>query len=527
MDVKLLSLPPEVLVRILSNLDSYHDVAAFSLSCRKLHGMCDMPTRKRFHSIRIWPTNKGINQAFELVMSMLKRPFLGQYVRDLRYYGRPRYSGIWKGGKRGSYPRDLSQKDLSLLKRVIQLAGFSGSAEETVLDMAIQKETGDFDGKRQYSNGYKLHHQLSRIFNPYEANQLIRMNTSLSGVYIAQALAVILIVMAPNLVSMTMTQPYQTWEGAREENLPLKAFMRRANRDPENLPYLQNLREIYMIVDLSGKCDDDRYYNHIEFLDCFNLFDQLPSITSVGIDTLADDVQDEPLVEQRTSNLTELCINHSSVSTPYLARAILACKVLKKFQYSIGGRAEDEQNGFGDKIFLKAILAHRTTLESLDLDTEINIYNARWDIDDEFEILDEEDYNHEFLASLWETHGTLKDFIALKNLSLAIDVLFYMIRGDNELSEQQEKTRLLEGLPDNLETLCIRGYQRGQFPKWQAEIDDLMLAFRSGSTKLKEIRGIEENIPGSEHAAFPDEEWLWTLNEIGYGIGESPIHRAA
>ncbi|KAJ5735755.1 uncharacterized protein N7483_000880 [Penicillium malachiteum] len=368
-------------------------------------------------------------------MSILKKPFLGQYVRDLSYYGRPRHSGIWNGGKRGSHPRDLNQTDLSLLKKAIRRAGFSGSDEETVLDMAIQKETGDDDGNRQYFNG---------------------MNTSPGGVYIAQALAVILIAMAPNLVKMGMTQPYQTWEGAREENLPLKAFMRQANRATENLPYLQNLREVYIIVDLSGECDDERYYTHIEFLDCFNLFDHLPSIIS----------QDAPLVEQRTSNFTELCINHSSVSTPYMARAILACKALKNFQYSIGGRFEYEPNEFNEKTFLKAILAHKTTLESLDLNTENSLYNPRWETADEFEDADEEDYNHEFLGSFWETHGSLKDFTALKNLSITIDVLFYLIRGDHELLEQQAKIKLFEGLPDNLESLCIRGYSKGKLPPY-------------------------------------------------------------
>ncbi|KAJ5708999.1 hypothetical protein N7493_010333 [Penicillium malachiteum] len=233
---------------------------------------------------------------------------------------------------------------------------------------------------------------------------------------------------------MAMTQPYQTWEGAREENLPLKAFMRRANRDSEHLPCLQNLRKVYMIVDFSGRCDDERYYNHIEFLDSFDLFVKLPSITSVGIDTLVDDQLDEPLVKLRESNITELCINTR-------------------------GRTEFTHHEFNGKAFLKALLAHKTTLDSLDLDTEVSLYTPCWNIEDEFEDWDEEDYTREFLGSFWDTHGKLKDFIALKNLSIAIDVLFYLIGDDNEPSEQQPKTTLLEGIPDNLEYLCIRGYQ--------------------------------------------------------------------
>jgi hypothetical protein len=45
--------------------------------------------RKKFHLIRVYPDNSGVEQAFQLLMRILKQPSLGQYVREIRYHGRP------------------------------------------------------------------------------------------------------------------------------------------------------------------------------------------------------------------------------------------------------------------------------------------------------------------------------------------------------------------------------------------------------------------------------------------------------
>ncbi|KAJ6031612.1 hypothetical protein N7540_002344 [Penicillium herquei] len=479
-----------------------------------MHALCNMPVRKKFHMIRVWPNDRGIEQAFHLVMEILKQPHLGRYVREIRYYGRPRYGFVWGKDINEKNSRKLHESEMHLLIKAIKRAGFSESEWEAVLTMAVQKTTDDEKGKRKYYNGW---------------------NTPFTGPHIAQALAVILISMAPNMVSMGMTQPFPSWWSSQEENFPLKAFLSRANNSSHALPYLQKLRKVYMIVDEAGELDEPGFYTHIEFLDCFDLFDKLPSIVSVGIDVLTDNQQDEPVIEQRQSNLTELCITHSNLSAPYIARAILACKVLKKFQYSVGGRDELEIKSFNKKTVVKALFAHKASLETLDIDVLIAHWDSCWrgkdnleriflrydgDNDDEFEDSDENDSYHDFLGSFWENRGTLKDFVSLKKLSVGVDLLFYFIKRDSQLSREWSNVKLVDGLPDNLESLCIRGYERGKFPSWDEEIDALMAAFNSGAINLTDIRGVDETIPPSEHVRGldSDEQQPWSWDEIGYAI---------
>lgn len=351
------------------------------------------------------------------------------------------------------------------------------------------------------------------------------MNTSFRGLFIAQALAAMLISVAPNLRSLAMTQPSSTFDSSSMSYYPLERFLHRANGDPDGRPYLQNLQKVYMMVDESGDCDDGRYYIHIEFIDCFRMFDRLPSIMAVGTDALTDDDQDEPTIEQGMSNLTKLQINHSSLNTHYLARAILSCKVLKELQYSIGGRAAREPQLMNHKTFTKAILRHKGTLESLDIDSgQDTFYLHRYgnSIEDELgfrlEDFDEGDIIVQLLSSFWGNSGSLKDFLSLKRLSMGIGLLLYLAIGVD--GEAKERTMLVDCLPSHLEYLRIRGYQRGEIEECDAQIDALMTAYQSGSTTLQEVRGVEEMIPHAEDVENPDEEkdLVWTLEGAGYGL---------
>jgi hypothetical protein len=103
--------------------------------------------RKKFHLIHVYPADKGIEQAFGLLMSILKRPSLGQYVREIRYYGRPTDACDWENVNKEQHPRDLSESDMDLLKSYVRRAGFTGSNEKSVLNMLVQKKTGDRRGQ--------------------------------------------------------------------------------------------------------------------------------------------------------------------------------------------------------------------------------------------------------------------------------------------------------------------------------------------------------------------------------------------
>lgn len=84
--ITLTRLPIDTLHHIISFLPSNQDVAALSVQCRGLHPLCDMETRKKYHGIDIRLSDNSVEQAFNLLMDILKRPGLGRYVRHVGYW---------------------------------------------------------------------------------------------------------------------------------------------------------------------------------------------------------------------------------------------------------------------------------------------------------------------------------------------------------------------------------------------------------------------------------------------------------
>jgi hypothetical protein len=264
---------------------------------------------------------------------------------------------------------------------------------------------------------------------------------------------------------------------------------------------------------------DGRFYEEIDFLECTTLFDSLPSIESISTDALYLSDTARRKLEPRSSNISKIHINHAALRTLELAPIVQSCKELRKFQYSIGGRNVDEgwYASFNAKIFIKSIFPHKNTLEVLDIDAETNMLQFQsfyfdedridQEIDDDLVRLgdNQADDEHQLLCS--ENIGSLKDFHALKRLSLGIGFLIYFAKGVRKDGDSGTKKPLIlpEALPRSLEYLCIRGYERGICKVWDEHIDVLMGAFNSGSFGiLKEIKGIEEIIPHAEDVEYTD-----------------------
>jgi hypothetical protein len=354
------------------------------------------------------------------------------------------------------------------------------------------------------------------------------------GTFIAQALAAILISVSPNLESLVMTQPFSVFSGFcrggerlldEDDHFPLHRFLRQANAKPTSAPYLQNLRKVYMIVD--DKDSDDRYYMAIDFLECATLFDNLPSIESISTDALCDDENCEARVvlEPRSSNISRIRIAHSSLPSKFLVSLIQSCKVLREVQYTIGGRCVlgGWYSPFDAKTFIKSIYPHKDTLEILDIDAERNMHYFHPDyfeqdqvdqrIDERsLETDDDDDDERQMLRSSSSTSKSLKEFRTLKRLSVGIGFLVYFAMGIRENNGPRKPFLLPEVLPESLEYLCIRGYEKGKCKKWDVHIDALVVSFVSGLSGLKEITGIEEIIPNSEDVDDPDdnEDLLWS-----------------
>ncbi|KAE8371009.1 hypothetical protein BDV26DRAFT_287110 [Aspergillus bertholletiae] len=356
--------------------------------------------------------------------------------------------------------------------------------------------------------------------------------TGSRGVYIAQALTALLISVSPDLESLATPPPFFNYTGFYSPGqthdfasvkFPLERMLRQVNSMPNDMPFLQNLRHVYVIN--GGDDDDGRFYVSTDFIGAMHLFHHLPSIEMMGTDILEEDENGSPKLEPGSSNISRVAIHHSSVDIFYLTNIICSCKTLSEFQYSIGGRTPLGGGTpiFNPKTLLLAILLHRETLEVLDVDADDHVIefgpdltDAEWD-----ESLDvrggRPDAEHVWTGappeSLWEQRGSLQDFPALKRLSIGINSLIYFARGVG--LARKENFSLADCLPPNLECLVIRGYQKGECEMHDAQINSLVAQRDSGLSSLAEIRGITECIPLAEDVGDPDDDEaaLWEREE--------------
>ena len=297
---------------------------------------------------------------------------------------------------------------------------------------------------------------------------------------------------------------------------PLDNLLLRANRDPSNKPHLQNLRRVYFIN--RAPTYVSRLYEELDFFSCWELIDHLPSIESVNIDLLGEGKEGKHSLDPDSSNVSRIALDHSCVSHWWLDDLIKSCKTLREFRYSIGGKAlrYPEDSNANPKGLVKILLEHKETLEVLDLDIQSDIRQLRtgWRLSDEL-------YRQSFNVfrdgpSWWEeknNNGWLKNFTVLKRLSLGVNLLMYYARG--VLKEfATEDFNLVDCLPESLEYLCIRGYERGRNPDVDAQVDRLLAAKETGALNLKEFEGIEECIPNAQHVRDRNNiDKLWKLEE--------------
>ncbi|KGO73222.1 hypothetical protein PITC_003100 [Penicillium italicum] len=460
-----------------------------------------MATRKKYHRISVSSCEEDIDKSFAFLIDILKRPSVGNYVRHIECCtATSRHMDY----KQVNSQRDLSNEEINLVREAVKKGGFTGPQEDRVVNMLMQRM------------------DKTATFGDYRYRESL-------GTFITQALTAILIVVSPNVVSMALTHPSGS-SCNRTIDFPLARLLRQANASPENKPYLRNLRKVYVINKNDSTWSDGRFYLQMDFSGCLGLFDNLLSIESVRVDIMEDPNENFEFKE-KCSKISKISILHSSVDSLYLANLIWSCKILKEFQYSIGGRASSDGSFpfFNPKAFIKALCAHKETLEILDVDVENEIYK--------FEIADEEerdhDFNHNggpfessiseetcaFYTLIWKYGGTLKEFVALKRLSLGINFLLYFAAGANgEPYIKSEKLDLVDCLPVGLEYLCVRGYQKGENEGHDEQMDALMTFYKSGSSQLKEVKGVDELIPNAEMVKDPDnnDHLLWSLEEIGY-----------
>lgn len=125
------SLPNELLLQVIDNFDSHRDVGVLSQQCRKFYHLCDMSSRRKYHRVTLRSLSDS-DSALKTLLSILKEPRLGTYVRALEITG--------AGGEPWlSTEVSLPPEDRARLERAIRHAGFDRDGEvEQVLPALLQ-----------------------------------------------------------------------------------------------------------------------------------------------------------------------------------------------------------------------------------------------------------------------------------------------------------------------------------------------------------------------------------------------------
>lgn len=347
-----------------------------------------------------------------------------------------------------------------------------------------------------------------------------------------QALAVLLMSVSPNLESIKL-RPIGRYMREGFSHLPLEQYLVRASNKFHNkgIP-LKNLRRVDLLHTDDALARDPILFNPYDFFYHMSLFDQLPSIQQICVGGMEIDEEGQEDLPPLSSNIQRIDLLHSVLPTMFLCSVIASSKRLQHFSHSVGGRATIDAGNWhmGFPAILRALLVHRESLDSLDLDTdsdysstldeeEFEEYLASdpddsdypdsdIDIDEDDEAQDDEDrrafMNQKSVVELiFHQSGTLKNFTALRQLNIGVKCLFGMALGIS--TQHSPNTKLADLLPPHLEHLSIRGYIPGDNQFYDMHIQDLFQKFVAGQLpELTEVIGIQEFIPNSETVHIDD-----------------------
>lgn len=346
------------------------------------------------------------------------------------------------------------------------------------------------------------------------------------------AATTILLSLCKNIEKLYIGEINPSW-GTDE---PLSGYLLKSNYAQIPNPGLQKLREVELANDgfppYGSSWFDERVYSRVEFMDYMQYFHRLPSIHSITMDAVGEYQAEREFFPERCGNFKKIHITHSDISSSMFDQIIAISKDLEDVKLSIGGLWS--QDG-GSPLFALATIGerlseHRSTLKRLDLDVDGNseedtpedMYGDYWEEELEgLQKLFEEFYGHDYLAldkeaaappsvsdaskrTYGRTIGSLHDFEALTHLSIRLKGLLGPPFGERwshtRIPEHEQKPpfRLVDGLPPNLEYLCIYDYERGAHSDFDGYINELLAEKAERYPKLKEILGIDEFVPSLE-----------------------------
>ena len=440
---------------------------------------------------------KDVDNAFNTLLSILRESALGEHIRHLKMDRS--LSKLRDGLPRVEIPRALDDSDKDLLDDAVRRAGFEDGTcypfdgNEGVSRLHMDQPAGTEDCRHDFCRGPN--------YNPV--------------IFLSQALAALIISVAPNLESLAFPEISKSWFPPSETGMVLQAFLEHANANPTQIPYLQNLRTIRCLSNKDLMLSDNRNYEWYDLLENIRLVGNLPAVESI-IANAIDDEHVETKLAPSSTNFKKVAIHHSQYGSSNLARIIRSCRSLEEFEFSIGGRHLLGLGTGTDKAdLLNALSFHTQTLRVLDfdLDDEFNdspLNDMYVDYDDEEE--DEDDSaNWKMVFPEDQQILSLKDLPALTSLSIGIKLLAAFARGRAREGQPTETPNTLaEILPPNLEYLRIRGYNPGTNPEDDAQVASLIEGSRTHV--LLKIDDLDACIPNAKSVDDPDNhrELLWT-----------------
>lgn len=305
---------------------------------------------------------------------------------------------------------------------------------------------------------------------------------------------------------------------------PLEKLLIETNAHPEGKPYLQNLRSVELLPHQDSAWEDDRFYIDFDFFGMILFFNQLPSMERIGVDIIIEDENGLHDLEPSSSNISRVRIDHSNLETWFLSPLINSCKVLKEFRYTIGGRGSSDGSfaAFNPRTFLKAMLGHKETLETLNIDADNDCYFTAMEEYGYHQAVerdeDEGEPAHNDPQGLWERTGSLRDFSALTHLNIGIGILLFLALGTQRMEAGDfdfDELALADSLPDALESLVIIGYEKGVRADFDKVITRFVIDKDTKLPNLKHVTGIESMIKRAETVISPDDEneLLWEREE--------------
>ncbi|KAL4906991.1 hypothetical protein BDW74DRAFT_176587 [Aspergillus multicolor] len=260
------SLPNEILLMILSYLTSYKDIVALCIQDRRLLSLYDLTTLRKYQQVRI-RQDEHLGPAFDVLISILRDPKLGKYVRHLEVDRQPLSLEPYV---ETNWRRSLSESDLGKLEDAVQAAGDLGYSQNTILNMLMQTQTN---------------------IEPQEV-KVVR------GTFIGQAIAVLLISVCPELESLVLGAPHSVEETLnnysyyefmeRGRNIPLpppkfpmSELLSKVTQQSSNSPYLQRVRTTeFLPRPYLGK----KWYSPCDFYNCVAKVSGLPKLEKNSID---------------------------------------------------------------------------------------------------------------------------------------------------------------------------------------------------------------------------------------------------